>query len=66
VATFGEKLKEVIAETRKFKSENSLSMKAEMDEVVIKTESRFAELFMKTSKDIKACCHAKELRIIHI
>lgn len=63
IILFGEKLKEVIAETRKFKSENALSMKAEIAEVTINTDSKFLELFKQTIKDIKACCRAKEVKI---
>ena len=64
IILFGEKLKEVIAEVRKFKSEKSLSMKAEMDEVFIRAEGIYRELFKQTTGDIKACCRAKEVIIV--
>ena len=60
---FGERLKEIIAETRKYKTEHALSMKAEIEEVVIDTDERFAELFKQSLNDIKACCRAKEVKI---
>lgn len=63
IIIFGEKLKDIIAETRKYKSENSLSMKTEIEEIVINTEDKFAELFKETIGDIKACCRAKEIKI---
>lgn len=66
ILLFGEKLKKVIAEVRKYKSENSLSMKAEMEEVVVNTEDGYAELFKRTIGDIKACCRAGEVKILII
>ncbi|MDR7855158.1 valine--tRNA ligase [Tissierella sp.] len=63
IIIFGEELKDIISETRKYKSENSLSMKAEIEEVVITTEDKFTELFKQTIGDIKACCNAKEIKI---
>lgn len=66
ILLFGEKLKKVIAEVRKYKSENSLSMKAEMEEVVVNTEDGYAELFKQSINDIKACCRAEEVKILII
>jgi len=60
---FGEKLKEIIYNTRKYKSENALSMKTEIEKVVINTDEKFACLFQQTINDIKACCHAKIIEI---
>lgn len=64
IILFGEKLKEVVAETRKYKSENALSMKTEIEEVVITIDDKFMELFKRTIGDIKACCRAKKIKII--
>ncbi len=64
IIEFGEKLKEVIADARKFKSEHSLSMKAEMGEIVICTDKRFADMFESTIPDIMACCSAREVRLV--
>ncbi len=64
IIMFGEALKEIVAETRKYKSENALSMKAEIDEVVIKSDIKYVEMFKQTLLDIKACCKAKEIKII--
>lgn len=61
---FGEELKDIISQTRKYKSENSLSMKAEIEEVTIRTEEKYENLFKQSENDIKACCHAKEIRIM--
>jgi valyl-tRNA synthetase len=64
IISFGERLKETIAEVRKYKTENALSMKAEIPEVVISANAAEAELFRRTTGDIKACCAAKEVKII--
>lgn len=63
IMEFGEKLKEVIAGARKFKSERSLSMKADMDRIIVETDKRLAAMFELTIPDIRACCRAKEVRI---
>lgn len=63
IILFGERLKDVIAETRKYKTENALSMKAEIEEITINTDKKFLELFNRTTTDIKACCRAKKIII---
>lgn len=63
IIMFGEELKSIIAETRKYKSENSLSMKTEIDEVLIDCDIRFVEMFKETIGDIRSCCQAKEVKI---
>jgi len=60
---FGEKLKEVISEARKYKTMNALSMKAEIEKIVITTEEKYIDLFRQTINDIKACCHANVIEI---
>jgi valyl-tRNA synthetase len=61
---FGENLKAVIFEARKYKSERNLSMRAEMDTLEIRTEQRFAAWFEKTEMDLKSCSRAREIKII--
>ncbi len=61
--TFGSKLKEVISQTRKYKTENSLSMKAEIEKVVINCMETDIERFELTIGDIKACCNARVVEI---
>lgn len=63
IIVFGEKLKDIIAETRKYKSESSLSIKTEIEEVVITADDKLMKLFKQTIGDIKACCRAKEIKI---
>lgn len=64
ILAFGEKLKETIMQTRKYKSENSLSMKTEIEEITITTDDKFIEWFKQTTRDLKACCHTKEIKIV--
>ncbi|MDF2988711.1 MAG: valine--tRNA ligase [Eubacterium sp.] len=63
ILNFGDKLKEIISETRKYRSENSLSMKTEIDKVFINTEQEFALNFKESVGDIRACCCSKEVII---
>ncbi|AOT69537.1 valine--tRNA ligase [Geosporobacter ferrireducens] len=64
IIMFGEALKKIVADTRKYKSENALSMKAEIEEVMVKSDTKFIEMFKQTVHDIRACCKAKEIKII--
>jgi valyl-tRNA synthetase len=64
IIDFGEMLKEIIAQTRKYKTENSLSMKTEIPQVIINTDAKLENMFNKTINDIKACCCAKEVKIL--
>ena len=61
---FGERLKDVIFETRKYKSEHNLSMRAEMDVLEIHTERLFMEWFKQTEKDMLACSRAKTVKYV--
>ncbi len=63
ILVFGKKLKEIISDVRKYKSENNLSMKAEIENLEIKTIAEQAKYFKKTEKDILACSRAKKLII---
>ncbi|HBL40560.1 MAG TPA: valine--tRNA ligase, partial [Ruminococcaceae bacterium] len=56
---FGEYVKDAISEVRKFKSENNISMKSEVESMKIVTPEKFKGAFDKTLGDIVACCHAK-------
>ncbi len=60
---FGEKLKNVIAETRKYKSENAMSIKTEIEEITIEADEKFRELFKQTINDIRACCRSKKITL---
>jgi valyl-tRNA synthetase len=59
---FGEEVKAVMVGVRKLKSEQNLSMRAEMDRLEIRT-AQFEEWFSESEKDIAACTNAKEVVI---
>jgi valyl-tRNA synthetase len=61
---FGKKLKEIISDMRKYKSENNLSMKAEIECLEIKIITEQFEYFKKSEKDILACSRAKKVIFI--
>ncbi len=56
--SFGESLKDVLFEMRKYKSEHNLSIRTEMDVLTIRAESRFMEWFRDTEPDLRACSRA--------
>ncbi|NLN24178.1 MAG: valine--tRNA ligase [Bacteroidetes bacterium] len=59
---FGEVLKNAISDMRKYKSENNLSMRAEIE--LLEVESgKFYDWMMQSEKDMKACSNAKEIVI---
>lgn len=64
IIAFGQQLKNAVAQTRKFKSESGLSMKDEIDEVLIRTEDKHAPMFALEEGDIRACCAARKVRIV--
>ena len=58
---FGDMVKEQIAKMRKYKSENNLSMKSEMETLVITTKEEFLPMLAKTEKDLLSCAGAKRV-----
>lgn len=60
---FGEHLKEVIADVRKKKTENQMSLKDEIPELIITCPKKFRDFYQKTEKDLKACTGAKNVII---
>ncbi len=62
--SFGDKLKEVLFDMRKHKSEHNLSMRAELERLQITTTPQFADWFAQSHADIKACSNAKQIVII--
>jgi valyl-tRNA synthetase len=63
---FGEIVKSSIAEMRKYKSENNLSMRAEIDTMSISAPEHLLSLIKQTEKDLLACSRAKNLKYITI
>ncbi len=60
---FGEHLKRIIADVRKYKAENQMSMKDAVPELIIPCPYKFRDLYQKSEKDIKACTRAEMLLI---
>lgn len=56
---FGEEIKNVVFEMRKIKSDMNVSVRTEMEELVVHGSEKFADAFKLTEKDIIACSHAK-------
>lgn len=55
---FGEHLKNVIADVRRRKTEQHLSMKDAIPELVITCPRKFRDFYRKSEKDIRACTRA--------
>ena len=60
---FGEHLKGIIAEVRKSKTEQKMSMKNLIPELIITCPKKFREFYKKSEKDIRACTGAEKIVI---
>jgi valyl-tRNA synthetase len=58
---FGETLKQAVFEVRKYKTENNLSMKTEVEEAVITADAKYQKWFSETEKDFISCSRAKKI-----
>lgn len=61
--SFGENLKSIIGEVRKYKSERNLSLKTTINVLSISDTMHNIELFRECIKDIKACTWAESIDI---
>lgn len=61
---FGEEVKAIVYDMRKYKTERNLSMRADIGVLDIHTGGRFEEWFKQTEKDILACTRAKRINYI--
>ena len=61
ILEFGEQVKNAIFEMRKFKSDNNISVRTEMEEFTVKGSCKYADFFKLTTKDFIACTHAKQI-----
>jgi valyl-tRNA synthetase len=61
ILAFGETLKDAVAEMRKYKSENHLSMIAAIDTMSITAPANLLPLFTLTEADLLACSGAKRI-----
>lgn len=58
---FGENLKVLIYEARKYKTERNLSMREPIEKLDITIEHQFADWFRLTENDIRSCTRANEI-----
>lgn len=63
ILCFGENIKKIIGEVRKYKSERSLSLKEKVECLKLNIPEKQGEYLQKTLKDIKACTWAEEIEI---
>ena len=61
---FGEAVKSIIFEVRKYKSERNLSLRTEIEHLKIGLEKRFITLFKRNKKDLMACTGAKNITVL--
>lgn len=61
ILAFGEQLKDSVSLMRKYKSDNNLSMRAEVEEFCIRCTEEMKPLFEASEKDLLACSHAKKI-----
>jgi valyl-tRNA synthetase len=64
IIEFGEEFKKTIADMRKYKTENGLSMNAPIDSVTVKGTAKYEDWLRKTEKDLIACSKARRARYI--
>ena len=60
---FGEHIKELIGEVRRKKTEQQMSLKDELPELMITCPKKFREFYKSTEQDLKACTAAKKIVI---
>ncbi len=58
---FGEHLKGIIADVRKYKTGNQMSMKDAIPQLIITAPRKFRDLYKKSEKDIRACTGAEKI-----
>ena len=59
---YGEFIKKVIGDVRKYKTERNLSMKDKVDLLIIGTSKEYITEMIDSLKDIKSCTNANEIR----
>jgi len=64
ILRFGERLKEIISDVRKYKTENNMSMKEELGLLTIDVGPEMISLFERSGEDIKACLRAESVKFI--
>lgn len=64
ILDFGQALKQAISEVRKYKSENNMSMKSEINETDVVCNVKFKKWFVESEKDFGACTKVKKINYI--
>jgi len=64
IMLFGEEVKNAVFGMRKYKSENNLSMRTEMGELIVKHSPQLLDWFRQSEKDLKYCANAKKITSI--
>ena len=64
ILLFGEEVKIAVFGMRKYKSENNLSMRAEMSELIVEHSPQLLDWFRQSEKDLKYCTNAKKVTFI--
>ena len=58
ILNFGEEILSVVGEVRRYKTENGLSMKSEIENLNVKCSEKYLDLFKACEKDLRACTSA--------
>lgn len=61
---YGEAIKAILGEVRKYKSEHSLSQKAGIKHLTIRLERRFISWFNRSKRDFMACSGARTITLL--
>lgn len=61
---FGEVIKELVGEVRKFKTDRGMSMKDEIGQVTISTDAKMIKLIEASTLDLKACTWAEAFKYV--
>lgn len=64
VLEFGDVLTRALSDMRRYKSENNLSMRTQIDVLTITAPEHLLPLLRQTEKDLLACSRAKEIRYL--
>lgn len=60
---FGDAIKEVVADIRKYKSENALSMRSELEKLDIKCDPSLIDMMIDSRLDLAACCNTSKITV---
>lgn len=61
---FGQLVDQILSEVRRYKSERNLSMKAELEKVIITVPAEYLSLFEETILDLKRCTGSRTIQFL--